>query len=123
MHDKSYPARVLAASSRTMAWQHRAALPLDALPSWTFEETLAEGASVAVCRRSRTLAVYRVTPGDGWSRLKRRPQALDRRLRDTGQPWPRLLLDARLGLRTQRRTPDDDADYMGEIAGRLLAGV
>jgi hypothetical protein len=69
-------------------------LPLDDLPTWTFEATMAERASVAVCRRSHTLAVYRVKPGGGLSRLQRR-----------------------------RRTEHDYADYLGEIAGRLLAGV
>ena len=80
MHDKSYPARGLAVYYRTMAWQHHADLSLDDLPSWTFEETIAERASVAVCRRSRTLAVYRVVPGGCLARLKRWPQALHRRL-------------------------------------------
>jgi hypothetical protein len=65
MHDTSYPARALAAYDRTRARQHRADRPLDALPSWTGKATMAERASVAVCRRSRTLAVYRVTPGGG----------------------------------------------------------
>jgi len=80
MHDKSYPARALAAYYRTMARQHRADLPLDDLPSWTFEETIAEQASVAVCSRSRTLAGYRVTPGGYLWRLKHGPKALERRL-------------------------------------------
>jgi hypothetical protein len=69
-------------------------LPLDDLPSWTFEATMAERASVAVCRRSRTLAVYQVTPGGGVSRRQGR-----------------------------RRTDHDYADDLGEIAGGLLAGV
>jgi hypothetical protein len=80
MHDTSYPARALAASYRTMARQHCANLPLNDLPTWTFEETIAERASVAVCSRSRTLAVSRVKPGCGVLRLKRWPQALERRL-------------------------------------------
>lgn len=80
MHDKSYPARALAASSRTMARQHRTDRPLDDLLTWTFEGTIAERASVAVCRRSCTLAVYRGKPGGGLLRLQRWPQARDRRL-------------------------------------------
>ncbi len=80
MHDKSYPARALAAYYCTMARQHRANLALDDLPSWTFEATMAERASGTVCSRSRTLAVYRVKLGGYLSRLKRWPQALDRRL-------------------------------------------
>jgi hypothetical protein len=60
-----------------MARQHRADLSLDDLPSWTFEATMAERASGAVCGRSRTLAVYRFKPGGYLSRLKRWPKALD----------------------------------------------
>jgi hypothetical protein len=80
MHDTNYPTRALAAYYRALVRQHRAALPLDDLPSWTFEATITERASVAVGSRSRTLAVYRVTPGGDLSRLKRWPKTLDRRL-------------------------------------------
>jgi hypothetical protein len=65
---------------RALARQPRADLRLDDLPSWTFEETIAERAYVAVCSSSRTLAVYRVKPGGCLSRLKRWPKALARRL-------------------------------------------
>jgi hypothetical protein len=42
MIGRSYPERALAAYYRELTRQHRASLPLEALPSRTFAETIAE---------------------------------------------------------------------------------
>jgi hypothetical protein len=123
MHDKSYPTRALAAYYRALARQHRTVLPLDDLPSWTFETTIAERASVAVCSRSRTLAVYRVKPGGYLSRLQRWSQALDRRLASHGPTLAKTAASRAAEAAQHRRMTDDYADNLGEIAGRLLAGI
>ena len=76
MHDKSYPARALAAYYRT---RHGSTAPTS-LSMTSQAGHFAERAFGAVCSCSRTLAVYRVRPGGGLSRLKRWPKALERRL-------------------------------------------
>jgi hypothetical protein len=79
MRGKSSPARALAAYGRQMTQLTRGSVPLDALPSWACEETLAERDSVLVRHGARTRAVSRVTR-DGFSQLERWPTARDRRL-------------------------------------------
>jgi hypothetical protein len=78
--DRKELSRARAAYDHAMVWQPHAALPLDDLPSRTWEETIAERASVAVGNGSRTLVVSRVQPSGGLSRLKRWLKALDPRL-------------------------------------------
>jgi hypothetical protein len=101
METKNSPARALAAYYRELARHTRGDLPLDTLPSWICEEALAERDDVIVCHGSRTLAVYRVRTDSPLRRLKRWPQRLRCRQRDTGQPWPR-------------------PPWSGEICGRAL---
>ena len=69
MHDKSYPARALAAYYRT---RHGSTAPTS-LSMTSQAGHFAERAFGAVCSCSRTLAVYRVRPGGGLSRLKHWP--------------------------------------------------
>lgn len=71
MEEKNYPTCALAAYYREMARQQRVVVPLDDLPSWTFEETMNEKDYVIVCHGSRMLAVYRVKTDGPLRRLKR----------------------------------------------------
>jgi hypothetical protein len=80
MKDMSYPERALAAYYRAMTRQNRVGLPIDDLPSRTYEETVDERNYVIVCNGSRMLAVYRVKADGPLRRLKRWPKELDLRL-------------------------------------------